>query len=43
MEGKRSRMLAGGGMAALALLIGATVWLKPAAAMPTVTVYKSPG
>ena len=41
MEGKRKRMLAGGGITA-AILVGATLWMQPAAAAPTVTVYKVP-
>ena len=38
---QKNRMFAGGGVVA-ALLVGATMWLSPAAALPTVTVYKSP-
>ena len=41
MSGKRNRMLMGGGITAV-ILVAATVWLQPAVATPTVTVYKTP-
>lgn len=41
MQGKQRRILAGGGLIAAVLLVGA-MWPRPATTMPTVTVYKAP-
>jgi hypothetical protein len=36
------RMFATGGMIGVALLVAATVWMRPAAVASTITVYASP-
>jgi hypothetical protein len=41
MRGNRG-ILAGGAAVAVVVLIGATAMLRPAAATPTMTVYKTP-
>ena len=42
MQKNRARLLAGGALVAAALLVGGAALQRPAAATPTMTVYKAP-